>query len=813
MVSVIVDTGKEFICLEVSSRQPGPAILAALRALCPDQHFRLADSSRQPARNGDVIRAFSDRAVAPTPPQFQVPLHTLPLFVEDDRQDLYVTSVDMGLIKLTVPRGLSTWALERALTTWLGRQRCLGVRLHKLSFASALPVYCLPRRGRSTLVVALIDLVDEIMDPIVHAIDDDLHAELDCELLRDPWRPHSAFWDEVISRGPVCVACWTASVAGPNQGPPVRHVTLGLDICRLLGDGWQLPLASQVPHYDLVAGAARQGIRWDLGQSRTREVAVQTAASHWPMQASPLFSGAMPVPRRAAGCSFHERFGSEGTLFHLECPQMRVRCTIPCVEGRHIWALRIGNWVHAACTTQLGWDEVLEVASLSYWDLPGTSIHGSEQVWTWPDDLLSLSGQCGHVMHDGSDPFLECLLADAGPSRGGRPVTAPADSLALAGRRLWPAFFALGLLRWPLLSVVSASFMSVQLAEPDSGASSAAPSIFQSSEVHEEVQDNMTPTWADPSRTCTMAWCHELSCQNTHFATQPSALAEYFERHAPYETVRVHLWLPFHGPAMFDFVRGASGQELSVQLQAAGHVPARHSLFVAFDSLGTIVELVSVPPGGSRWWIVRDGLSRELLRPVTAWVEEDRRAVVTLNSHGQVASLAGTPEAASLYHLPQGARGATATPLTRLYGVLSQGVLTIVDSGIGVIGAAAALSARWGLLTGVLLQSGVVSAMMQEQMVIPRAQAAWSSGTPLPRQTCVWSHTLPVPIVVPYADPPDPEGMVSAVASTGYGIRSYGVFAWTNPRQYGDSAHILHYPVGLIRPLSFGLCITVVRGS
>ncbi|CAE7401593.1 set10 [Symbiodinium microadriaticum] len=628
VVSIIVDTGREFICLEVSSRQPGPAILAALRALCPaDQHFRLADSSRQPVRNGDVIRAFSDRAVVPTPPQFQVPFHTLPPFVEDDRQALYVASVDMGLIKLTVPRGLSTWALERALTTWLGRQRCLGVRLHKLSFESALPVYCLPRRGRSTLVVVLIDLVDTLMDPVVHVVDDELHAELDCELLRDPWRPHSAFWDEVISRGPVCVGCWTASLAGPNQGPPVRHVTLGLDICRSLGDGWQLPLASQVPHYDLVAGAARQGIRWDLGRSPmpTREVAVQTAASHWPT--SPLFSGAMPVPRRAEGCSFHERFGSEGTLFHLECPHMRVRCTIPCVEGRHIWALRIGNWVYAACTTQLGWDEVLEVASLSYWDLPGTSIHGS-------------------------DPVLECLLADAGPSRGG------------AGQ-------------------------------------------------------------------------HDTN----------------------------------YGRPIAHLYNGASAQVLEAQLQAAGHVPTRHSLFVAFDSLGTVVELVSVPPGGSRWWIVRDGLSRELLRPVTTWVEEDRRAVVTLNPHGQVASLAATPEAASLYHLPQGARGATATPLTRLYGVMSQGVLTIVDSGIGVIGAAAALSTRWGALVGVVLQFGVTSAMLHEQMVIPRAQAAWSSGTPLPRQTCVWSHTLPVPVVVPYADPPDPEGMVSAVASTGHGIR------------------------------------------
>ena len=73
-----------------------------------------------------------------------------------------------------------------------------------------------------------------------------------------------------------------------------------------------------------------------------QDASTQTAASHWPMRASPLFSDAMPVPRRADGCSFNSRYGSEGTLYHLDCPQMHVRCTIPCVAGRHIWALRLG---------------------------------------------------------------------------------------------------------------------------------------------------------------------------------------------------------------------------------------------------------------------------------------------------------------------------------------------------------------------------------------------------------------------------------------------------------------------------------------
>ena len=70
--------------------------------------------------------------------------------------------------------------IERALVVWLGRQRCLGVRLHKLDLDVSVAVYCLPRRGRSTLVAGLVDLVDPIMDTIVHAVDADVpcRAEL-----------------------------------------------------------------------------------------------------------------------------------------------------------------------------------------------------------------------------------------------------------------------------------------------------------------------------------------------------------------------------------------------------------------------------------------------------------------------------------------------------------------------------------------------------------------------------------------------------------------------------------------------------------
>ncbi|CAE7211553.1 CEP2 [Symbiodinium necroappetens] len=670
--------------------------------------------------------------------------------------------------------------------------------------------------GRSTLVVALVDLADSVMDPVIHVLGGDGPHELDCEVLREPWRPASLFWNEVLSRGPACVACWSASTSAPHGGPPVRHVTLGLDVCRALGTGWRAPIISQIPKYDLVQGAVRQGITWSASRAAGvgHDASTQTVASHWPMHASPLFSAAMPVPRRADGCSFNSRYGSEGTLFHLECPQMHVRCTIPCVTGRHIWALRLGNWVHAACTSQLGWDEVLEVAGLSLWDLPGTSIHGPDQVWTWPDDVRTLSGQCGHVMHEGSDPCLECLDFDDGASPASGPPGPPSRSAASRSPSMIGFAFLLAVPDWHLRILVAASFMFPGSSSTEADSDSGDRLELNSSGGPDEVEDDMHPPHGAPTRTCTVAWCHELSCQSTHFSVSPLALAEYFNSHAPVETVRVQLWLPFQGPALFDFARGSAASVLEAKLAAAGHDPRHHALLVAYDTQATVVDLLAVPPGGSKWWIVRDGLSRELLRPVTTWVDDHRRAVVTINSHGQVASLVATPEVAGMYQLPHGARGNVATPLTRVYGYLAESGLVLAEASIGVSFAASLLPGRLGFVLALVLgHLPFCHAMMQDQVIITRSQAAWGAPAGLPRRTWVWTHTLAAPVVVPFADPPDPEGMAAAVASTCRGVHSGGLFAWTNPRQWGDAAHVIHYPAGVCPPCVFWLMHYRGRGA
>ncbi|CAE7884579.1 RNA-directed DNA polymerase from mobile element jockey [Symbiodinium microadriaticum] len=391
LVTVVADTGKEYLCLDVSRQRFGASLLSALQALCPDRCFRISEAVRTPVRHGDVIRVFDDRPANCRPPQFFVPRFTLSPMLDVGTQVVYITSVDMGTIRLRVPAGVETSELERALVVWLGRQRCLGSRLVKLDLDVSVPVYCLPRRGRSTLVVGLIDLADTIMDTVVHVVDSAGLEELVCEVLREPWRPHSAFWNDILERGPVCVSCWQVSAGSSSGGVPVSMVTLG---------------------HDLVIAAEHLGIQWQQDSTAlTRHAATQTSAAFWPMRASPLFSSAMPVPRRADGCSFDERHGAEGTLFHLECPHMQ-------------------------------------------------------------------------------------------------------------------------------------------------------------------------------------------------------------------ELVRVQLWNPFQGPSLFDVLRADSADVLLSKLLAAGHDPLRRVLYVAFDTQSTVVDLVSVPPSSGRWWIVRDGISRELLRPVTTWVEE-----------------------------------------------------------------------------------------------------------------------------------------------------------------------------------------------
>ena len=156
------------------------------------------------------------------------------------------------------------------------------------------------------------------------------------------------------------------------------------------------------------------------------------------------------------------------------------------------------------------------------------------------------------------------------------------------------------------------------------------------------------------------------------------------------------------------------GAMLAQTLAAAGHDSATRQLFVAFDSQASTVDLLSLPYGHSVWWIIRDGLSRELLRPVAPWYNDREIRVVTINAHGQASRIIYSEEVAALKRLPQGARGIMSEPLPRVIGHLTNSGLALTEVSIGtVVGSALAIRPCW-ILLGVVAWSAVgVSAMQQ----------------------------------------------------------------------------------------------------
>ena len=152
----------------------------------------------------------------------------------------------------------------------------------------------------------------------------------------------------------------------------------------------------------------------------TRSVGIQTVPTFWPAGATQHNSQAVPALLSARGCVAFPALVPDGTLFQLECEHMGVTCVIPCLPGYKVWGLRVGLNVYGACTYTVEWHHILQIALSSDWDLPGMSIVSATSAWHWPDDITDFHGQCGHLLHSGSDPYM-CMHVE-----GSRPR--PAES-------------------------------------------------------------------------------------------------------------------------------------------------------------------------------------------------------------------------------------------------------------------------------------------------------------------------------------------------------------------------------------------------
>ena len=317
----------------------------------------------------------------------------------------------------------------------------------------------------------------------------------------------------------------------------------------------------------------------------------------------------------------------------------------------------------------------------------------------------------------------------------------------------------------------------------------------------------------DSTLPCAVAWCYELACQNTHFCTTEGRLMRYFAQHAPFAQVRVALWLPLNGPVYFDVCRDATPQHFGAHLRAAGHDPRTNVLHVAFDTASTVVEILSVPGDETLWWIVRDAVSRELLRPVAPWYGEGGRVIATLNSHGQAAGLTYSQEAAELHRIPQGARGVISTPLQTVFGYLTRHGLVLMEAVIGA-SSGSVRSRSWGLVFLMVLTAGTdgVWAMQQHvQMQVAARPAAhstseWSGATSeAPTQMRVWTYTLEAPLLLEYDSRPDPRQISQAVVDTRRGLVGLGDLVWAYPRIVSGVAHLLQVPLSAMPTTAYWL--------
>ena len=799
--TVLVDVGYDVVCLDVTKAQAGQAILQALELLYPGRSFRLDVSSSQTLRHGDVIYGFEDRFE-----RFEIgpvawpTVHTASFSIRcpgpEAAEDIIVSAVDFDLLHLKVPLHTSVDTLNAVLTQWLGRQRCLDLPLHRLALPSGLPrAFCLPGRHKSTMTVILFDLVDCTQPVLAHTIDiEGRQAPSPIDLCMCP--KHGPMWTSIFMCRPECLYRSSTPATMTRTGFGHEQLFIAVDLGRAGLFGLGLTTAMRPSSWDIQARASSLQVQHEIVQDAHRqEAASQTLPAHWHPAASPLYSAALPIRKAAAACILDATFPSVGTLFHLECPLMGVHCTIPCHSRRHIWALRTEDVVRGLCTPEVSWAVLIEVLGISAWDLPGTIVHNGHDVWEWPDDLSQLAGTCGHVferetqLKGGHTICYPQPLVSAGPPPGpllpGGTAAAAGGSLALSSRRLW-SFVLLG---WAVSLPTAAAVSSPPTAD---AASPASGLIF------------------DPTQTCNVGWCHELACQATHFATSTGRLAEYFRRRSPFQTVRVLLWQPFRGPSAFDVQRDAPSVVLAQTLAAAGHDAATRQLFVAFDSQATTIDILSIPYGHSIWWIIRDGLSRELLRPVAPWYHDREVRVVTVNSHGQASAVIYSAEVATLKRLPQGARGIASEPLTRVIGHLTSSGLTLTEVAIGTVtGLAFGAGPRWLLLLLCMHSIAVVRAMQPapaaDLPVVPSHTAAWSDAAPPPTCTRVWTHTLAAPIVIPYDPSPCPARMSQAVAGTCRGVAAPGDFTWTVPQVVQGCAHILHFPVGNNPPAVYWL--------
>ena len=786
LVTVLADIGRNVFCLDVARHSLAADLLHKLAENFGSQAIRLDRGLSASVRHGEILRVHVGD---PAPGADVGPISLLPATSAADmwcQADIgsYVLGPDVPLQWHDHPP-TATVTGELVVTAQAADQQTITVPIAPLANCPVqATIYCASRQDQPCHVFVVEDSQGHLERLVLQAAATREGPQDAFALLAQPDNPYAPFWQAIRATMPVLV--FDTALSAGHPGPFCHHVVV--DFLRAAQFGWRL---RQVDSPIIVHAASCPR------PDKVSSIGVQTLPSHWPLEASPLSSSTLPSLSRVQDCRPVPSLCPDGPVYDFACAHYDVVCHLPCLPDYHVWALRIGAFVYGACTASMDWSYILEVAEASVWDLSGLSIVGQHQQWAWPHEVASFSGHCGHLVHTGTDPYL-CLHSPyllSGPLPAGNttsPLPQPTGSAAYVS---FPSY---------LLWLIPA-FCADHKAALTVGLGLALLETLQADGVrfNSSSDSNMSEVTVlqDDTRTCTVAWCHELACQTTHFSVSVTDLAAYIAEVAPEPVVRILLWRPFQGPKVFEIARQAAIHELQDRLPGLGH-GAGDILYVAFDTQGTSLDVLSVPANPTVWWIVRDGLGRELLRPVTKWAAPGESLILTLNSHGQAYAPASSPEVARLVRLPQGARAMAAEHLTRVTGHITEQGLVLLEVAIGTITAAISAAAgrpAWPAIFGLLGLS--VAAGMQPSAVAVRSPSsivnAWQQSiADRPETLRIWTYSCSCPTDVPYGDAPDTRWLSACVATTGRGLPANGEYVWTQPRIVQGVAHILHVPPG-----------------
>ncbi|CAE7260484.1 unnamed protein product, partial [Symbiodinium sp. KB8] len=810
-VTILVDVGHSVFCFDVTRSRLAADLFQQLRDRCGHNEFRINRGLVASVRHGEMLRVFPE-AVASTYELGRISLQPQPppsaTWLGQDTH-LYVVGPFLDLIRVSPAPAEPFSALPQLLYSAHGVDGVL-YRLPPLPAGYKLPapVFCL---SPPDLGCHLVLATDSLGHWHRFAIQASLHTSSPGDALDDLAindRTHQAFWRKVRDSMPVLY-----SVPDQHRGHPTLSLLI-IDTLRAYQFG-----VSFTHHEEPETLQAAISPRVE----DYRATGTQTNPGFWPATAAAISSSAVPQLPAVRSCIPLPQLCPDGPYVQLDCPRFNVQCLLPCLPGYSPWALRIGLAVFGVCTAEVTWQHVLTITEANPWDLSGMEIMGETELWAWPNDVGGLAGQCGHLLQSGSDPFL-CFARASRPAtiRTGVPgsnhttLSGGTDATSASQRAALPALGFLVILGTHFLqahsqpiirsqgslifSIVSLLALLARGAPEDLG----GPNVT--------AEDPIIPL-ADSTRTCTVAWGHELSCQTTGFAVTVVEVLDYIRQVSPDVLVRAQLWLPYNGPAAFEFSRSLPSHEFQPLLQAAGHHPDR-TLSVAYDTLGTSLDLLSIPQRPATWWIVRDGLSRELLRPVTLWTEPGARYVLTLNSHGQAQALSCSPEVARLTRLPQGVRATVTLPFTTTIGHMTTNGLVLQEVAIGAIAGASRLRIAGVVLVAWWLGSFHSVAAMQNTLVPQElaVQPRHYASSPEPTITRIWTYSCEAPVEVPFAITPDLTRMHRQIEGTGRGIPPAGDFVWTSPRIIQGRAHILHFPPRTSPPYVFWLIHYRARG-